>query len=289
MRAAEPQRIFNPGLIALAYGSNKNALSEEEISKIKSTATPWPPNAQPKGTYIVSAGYSSFIFDYVYLPAGFRLSLDHDVQGINWQVRLLEFGVGASFDISAAPPPPFHMQTDVSNPFPPPHTWPEPPAQPDMPGQPYYHRPGAPGLPGLDGHPGNAGRPLYWLVTSQVMKGSLWIITNGGSGGPGGKGGKGQLGGGDRCDGVGYSDGGDGGRGGRGGDGGKGGPTSTVQIQINSLPTGFILRPDATAGYCGSASSPAPWTEGADDGRIVVWGAPWLRRVQRARGDPWWS
>jgi hypothetical protein len=271
--ADDPQRIFNPRLLISIYGKDNHTLSSDDIKKIKSTSTPWPPNAQPNGAHVVQKEYSTFNFPYVYLPAGFRLSLADDVSGISWQIGLLEFGVGASFDISAVPPPPPDIPPGghLPEPFDP---WPPPPDQPDMPGQADYHRTGAAGLGGQNGRPGNSGRPLNWLVTSQLASGSLWIITNGGIGGPGGRGGKGQLGGGSKCDGDGQSNGGDGGRGGPGGDGGKGGATSTVSIQINSLSAGSTLTLVATAGYCGSAFPPSSWTENYDDGRIVVWGAP---------------
>jgi hypothetical protein len=172
--------------------------------------------------------------------------------------------------------------------------WPAPSAQSAIPGQADYHQVGATGMRGIDGQIGNAGRSLRWVVTTMIMRGSLWILTDGGAGGPGGAGGKGQLGGADRCDGEGRSNGGDGGRGGRGGDGGRGGSTSNVRIEIGTLPVGFVLTPAAIANGCvkppglpGSLPTPPPssWTEGADDGRIVVWGRPGCGGVNPP-GDP---
>jgi hypothetical protein len=271
-----PHQFFNPQLMISLYGQSPDALSQDEIKKLKQGVQPWPPNAAANKYYVVSREEASFQYDYVLLPAGFVLYLADDVPGLNLQITTLEFGIGAVIDISAVPPPgPGDQQPSapesghgpmIRPPWPPPNT-------PDAPAKAAAHENGTPGYAGLPGHPGNPGRPLTMLVKNLVFQGSLWVRTNGGVGGPGGNGSAGGEGGNNACDGADKANGGNGGRGGNGGIGGTGGDTSIVTIQINNQPVGWSLKPIANTTYCGFAETPDNWT-GFDDGRIIVWGSP---------------
>jgi hypothetical protein len=241
------------------HGRPPHALTDDQIKKIQNTVQPWPPNAQPNGSFIVTSDYSVFSFDYVKLPDGFTLQLADDVDQISWTIGLFEFGQEASFFVNAPP------QTEP---------YPIPAPQPAIPGKAQPHQKGASGLPGINGQKGPNGRPLELTIANMVVAGSLWIRTDGGSGGPGGSGGKGQTGGDNGCDGPNNCNGGDGGDGGDAGKAGAGGDTSAVKIIINSLPTGYVQQPVACppGGAAVTGIPPRPSNASGNDGRIVIWG-----------------
>jgi hypothetical protein len=221
----------------------------------------WPPGAVRGGEYVVSERDANKTIDFLKLPDDFTLLVDSSVKEVNWTVHKLEFGEGATIDVSAPrttiPPAPHGADAGVSQ---------------------SSGANGADGGPGAPGLAGPSGISLNLEVDTLEMHGNLWIRTDGASGGAGGRGGNGQLGGGASCGSLGTShvSGGRGGNGGPGGRGGDGGATSKVRLIIHSMvgdhqSTGvsYVSRP-ACSSVCGRSTRPADLNK--DDGKITIYG-----------------
>jgi hypothetical protein len=234
---------------------------------------PWPSGAVEGGTYVVQPQEREKVISYLKLPRNFTLSLDPSIEEIHWTVTKMEFGSGATIDLSS------------------PRTIPAPgPSGQDVPGQPGVGMPGMQGGRGSAGINGRNGRTMTLRVTELTPHGSLWIRTDGGLGGSGGRGGNGQLGGPSSCGLIagGRVDGGPGGSGGDGGEGGRGGSTSTVDISIDKIPgrstTGWVATVTDSTLKCGPSERPEGLME--DDGRIVIYGHPGCAGIGGTGGAP---
>jgi len=223
----------------------------------------WPPGAVEGGTYVVGPDDADKTIEYLKAPDNFTLLFDSSIKDVKWVVHKLEFGKGATIDLSAP-------QTTI----------PPAPSGVDLLPQVIPSADGKDGGPGRDGTAGPNGVTLHLEIDNLVPHGNLWIRTDGAQGGPGGRGGNAQMGGGATCGilGASHADGGRGGRGGPGGKGGPGGSTSRVQLVVHSLLGGaqeqgmtHSVGPMCSR-VCGRSVRPPDLI--GDDGKILVYGEP---------------
>jgi hypothetical protein len=243
--------------------ATKHLSQSISLDPTDTTAMLWPPNAVEGGTYVVKPDEQTKEIPYLKLPRGFTILFDPAIEEIHWTVAKMEFGIGATIDLS---PP--HMAVSPGT------------SGADVVGRPAPGAPGQPGGRGGNGKQGRDGRNLTLNITEFEPHGSLWIKTDGGAGGPGGRGGNGQLGGPPNCGimGIQRTGGGQGGVGGPGGDGGRGGSPSFVRVSITKIPehdsSNWLTYPQAAGSdlKCGPSERPPGLMD--DEGRIVVFGRP---------------
>ncbi len=216
----------------------------------------WPRGLPEGGELVVGRGDAMRDIGRLSIPKNATIRFAPDVEYVSWAVGTLEFGEGATIDLSAP--------VDSGG----------TPHAPPIEGQLPHGVAGAAGLAGGMGREGRPGRTFSMQVRAgRPFSGSLWIRTDGAPGTPGGNGGKGQRGGTSSCGkclGLGpdepKTNGGRGGAGGQGGSGGFGGDTSQVHL---NLPVYSLARCRPACGV-----STRPDLANGNDGRIVVFGAP---------------
>ena len=249
-------------MLSIAY----NAASAADIkSRDEIIQSPWPtfdPKRLPE--YYVKREESILHIPYLFIPKNHRICLKDDVERIDWVIDTLEFEEGATVNL-AFDSLGMGLICHVNKPLPD-----LSPSVPTYPGQAASFMKGHKGYTGIEGAPGKPGRPLIWTVGKLVLKGNLWIRTDGQVGNTGKAGGVGERGGDGYCKSDKDLKAGDGGDCGDGGRGGKGGTTSTVIIKIASLPQGYVYEPEACMQEPGPSKKPA--TAVGDEGKIAIWG-----------------
>ena len=232
--------------------------------------TTFPDGAVPGGTYTVTRADAALQSGGVlFIPDNFTINVAPDVDQINWQFDRIEFGKGATFDLSrqktnlkpakaAAGSSTLkcfksdqecdHTVNNISD--------------------------GGNGGRGAAGQVGLDGTVLALRVHSLPSSGSLWVRTDGGQGGPGGDGGDGGRGDWGNCSGVFFHRGGNGGNGGDAGQGGHGGNSGVVRVEVFDPQSGQVQS--AVLSSCSGNFGPAtrPPSANGDTGTIVVFGNP---------------
>jgi hypothetical protein len=222
---------------------------------------PWPPFVT--NVYIVTRAESIGLFPHIHIPADHAIRLADDVDQVDWQIGLLDFGQNATLDLSYEQYlPPIELP-----PRPPVPTPPKPPAIPGPAAEMHY---GQKGRTGLIGNSGRPSRSCTLTIDTIGTTGALWIVTDGEDGWSGGPGGDGQDGGNGKCLAPANNRAGRGGEGGTGGQGGHGSSTSLVAVVLASLAPGTVVRPVPGPTGCGRASRPS--TAIGNNGLFAAWG-----------------
>lgn len=133
----------------------------------------YPPASAPNGEFVVPASDATKTIGSLCLPDGFVLRFASDVDKVKWTVGTLEYGLGATVDLTKA------GGTGTSG-----------GDGTGYDGQVATHgATGAHGQVGGTGGEGKSGVELTMLVKRVVNPGALWVRTDGSSGGVGGRGG----------------------------------------------------------------------------------------------------
>lgn len=239
----------------------------------------YPPIPSGATEFEIPTGDTCAHLSILRLPAGFTLRVAPGVSTIQWQVDQIQFGPGATFDLSASP---------VKSAKPP---------KPQTEGQADYCAKGdrgANGVAGKDG--GNAANLIITGVQAITnSSGGLWVRNDGGPGQDSGDSGDGQHGGGhwgrwpNECERH------DGGPPGDVLKPGRGGSPSVVSITNypNLISTSAaskskspikVTKVPAPSGACGPSTRPPGAV--ANTGAIVVFGQPGCNGIPGTRGQP---
>lgn len=250
------------------------------VRRLVLTST-FPAGATPGGTYTVTRANATIASGGVlFLPDKFTINVASDVDQINWQFDKIQFGNGATFDLSREglkqKPAKAANGSSTLTCFKSPHECDR--TVDDI-------SDGGKGGNGVTGQLGINGTVLTLRVHSLPSSGSLWVKTDGGQGGPGGDGGNGGRGDWANSSGVHFHRGGNGGDGGNAGQGGYGGNSGVVRIEILDPQSNQVEREilSSCSGGFGPTTNRPPNTEGDAAGAMIVFGNPGLGG---ANGDP---